>query len=382
MRALVAGGHVGSGPGTTATKGFAPSSSKTSKTGDGYGDANRRARAGHVLVEWQQVANLVWSYAKLRTMPDAATLGAIRDAAARLALEKPTERPRGREHAPLGARHAGDAGRAPERVRAREVADADVSDAADRDRDRDRDPDPDPALSALFSALGHADASAGRADQRALRSAARGVGDLCFLPVGAHARMWRGSRPDAGDFATEDGVLIAHHAAVTHTPLSPSRTTKTRGARRARRSRRAPRDAAEPSRRATRLASAERQHARDDAVSSSQRRVGRCYDARESSTNRSASFSADMVFSRRRRRLIFHSRTRPAGDDGRTTSTRARRTPTRAVLPRDPRLCHLVAGHEARRETTARRERRRRRDARRPGRDPQRQHASARRAVV
>ena len=37
------------------------------------------------------MANLVWSYAKLRTMPDAATLGAIRDAAARLALEKPTE---------------------------------------------------------------------------------------------------------------------------------------------------------------------------------------------------------------------------------------------------------------------------------------------------
>jgi hypothetical protein len=139
-RALVAGGHVGSGPGTTATKGFAPSSSKT---GDGDGDANRRARAGHVLVEWQQVANLVWSYAKLRTMPDAATLDAIRDAAARLALEKPTEMtPQDASmllwgHVTLGTLVAprSASGRASD-------ADADASDAADQDRDRDRDRDP------------------------------------------------------------------------------------------------------------------------------------------------------------------------------------------------------------------------------------------------
>ena len=283
MRALVAGGHVGSGPGTTATKGFAPSSSKTSKTGDGDGDANRRARAGHVLVEWQQVANLVWSYAKLRTMPDAATLGAIRDAAARLALEKPTEMtPQDASmllwgHVTLGTLVA------PQSASGRaSVADADASDAADRDRDRDRDPDPDPALSALFSALErHADAFKPDELTNALwcLAVARGVGDLrgASLPVGAYARMWRRlATMDAGDFATEDGVLIAHHAAVTHNALIAESDDED-----ARREARAAFPEGLPAMRPSLVAAARRawrtqneQHARDDAVSSSQRRVG------------------------------------------------------------------------------------------------------------
>ena len=281
MRALVAGGHVGSGPGTTATKGFAPLSSKTSKTGDGDGDANRRARAGHVLVEWQQVANLVWSYAKLRTMPDAATLGAIRDAAARLALEKPTEMtPQDASmllwgHVTLGTLVA------PQSASGRaSVADADASDAADRDRDRD--PDPDPALSALFSALErHADAFKPDELTNALwcLAVARGVGDLrgASLPVGAYARMWRRlATMDAGDFATEDGVLIAHHAAVTHNALIAESDDED-----ARREARAAFPEGLPAMRPSLVAAARRawrtqneQHARDDAVSSSQRRVG------------------------------------------------------------------------------------------------------------
>ena len=133
-------------------------------------------------------------------MPDAATLGAIRDAAARLALEKPTEMtPQDASmllwgHVTLGTLVAprSASGRA-------SVADADASDAADRDRDRDPDPDPDPALSAVLRVERHADAFKPDELTNALwcLAVARGVGDLRGLlcPSARTRGCGGGSRP-------------------------------------------------------------------------------------------------------------------------------------------------------------------------------------------
>ena len=204
-RALVSSGRVASGPGRREKTAADLRSARSS----GSRNRNDGARAGHVLVEWQQVSNLVWAYAKLRTMPDAATLAAIRAAAARLALEKPLEMtPQDASmllwgHATLGTLVG-------------------PSDRVDRD----------PSLAALFSALErHVDAFKPDELTNALWCLAvvRGVGGVgdsgggarrareTVFPGEAYARMWRRlATMDAGDFATEDGVLIAHHAAVTH----------------------------------------------------------------------------------------------------------------------------------------------------------------------
>ena len=114
---------------------------------------------------------------------------------------------------------------------------------------------------------------------------ARGVGDArgnrknAPLPGAAYARMWRRlATMEAGDFATEDGVLIAHHAAVTHNALlaeSDDEDVKREALTFF------PPKGRLPTPRPSLAAAAEKawraqnaQHERDDALSSSQRRVG------------------------------------------------------------------------------------------------------------
>ena len=276
LRALVSRGMVASGPG-----GGSPSSRRERNGESGKKTVpNDGARAGHALVEWQQVSNLVWSYAKLRTMPDEATLGAIRAAAERLALEKPLEMtPQDASmllwgHVTLG-------------TLTRAVAEETTS-AEETETEKEKEKEKDPFLDALYSALDrHVDAFKPDELTNALwcLAVARGVGDArgnrknAPLPGAAYARMWRRlATMEAGDFATEDGVLIAHHAAVTHNALlaeSDDEDVKREAITFF------PPEGRLPTPRPSLAAAAEKawraqnaQHERDDALSSSQRRVG------------------------------------------------------------------------------------------------------------
>ena len=297
-RALVSGGHVASGPGTassgttssgtassgtaspgTASSGTASSSPRPVPKGSLAERSPRGARAGHVLVEWQQVANLVWAYAKLRTMPDAATLAAIRAATTRLALEKPRDMtPQDASMLLWGNATLGTLVEPPAPATAGRATEAGIpigipNDVVDVDRD--------PSLAALFFALErHVDAFKPDELTNALWCLAviRGVGGVgnssggqTFLPRRAYARMWRRlATMDARDFATEDGVLIAHHAAVTHNALLREFDDVIEmfpeGLPVMRRSLVAAAAAAWRAQNA--------RHAREDALSSSQRRVG------------------------------------------------------------------------------------------------------------
>ena len=282
LQTLVSRGMVASGPG-----GGSPCRrERNGESGKKSGPVPNAltARFGHALVEWQQVSNLVWSYAKLRTMPDEATLGAIRAAAARLAREKPLEMtPQDASmllwgHVTLGTLTRGT------------VAEETTS---GEETETETETDKDPFLDALYSALDrHVDAFKPDELTNALwcLAVARGVGPgprgnrdrdhkNAPLPGAAYARMWRRlATMEANDFATEDGVLIAHHAAVTHNALLAESNDEEL-------KREAvtffPPEGRAPTPRPSLVAAAKKawraqnaQHENDDALSSSQRRVG------------------------------------------------------------------------------------------------------------
>ena len=218
-------------------------------------------------------------------MPDEATLGAIRAAAARLAREKPLEMtPQDASmllwgHVTLGTLTRGT------------VAEETTS---GEETETETEKNKDPFLDALYSALDrHVDAFKPDELTNALwcLAVARGVGPSrprgnrdrdhknAPLPGAAYARMWRRlATMEANDFATEDGVLIAHHAAVTHNALlaeSNDEDVKREAVTFF------PPEGRAPTPRPSLVAAAEKawraqnaQHENYDALSSSQRRVG------------------------------------------------------------------------------------------------------------
>jgi hypothetical protein len=206
---LVKRGFVGSGPGGV------PSERLVRKEGDDVGRTRdttlprssqsqrytqpQQKRSGDSVLEWQQVSNLVWSYAKLRVFPNRGTKNALDDAFHRLAHEKP-ESITSQDtsmllwgYVTLGFMP----GVGDDNVRNFRT----LFDAVDRHANVFK---PDELTNALWCL--------------AVWRAVEGSASAPF-PKSYNAMWQRLAVLESTDFSTSDGVLIAHHAATVHNEL-------------------------------------------------------------------------------------------------------------------------------------------------------------------
>jgi hypothetical protein len=216
FQGLVDRGRVGSDPGGTASLGVRAR----------LENAPDASRLGHVAVEWQQVSNIIWAYAKLRTMPDAKTLRAVHAAFDRLASSQPESMtPQDASmllwgHVTLGLLPP-----------ARSTRTA-FFEALERRVSVFKPDELTNAIwcvavaKALFGGLEGEDPPRADVNGRELTRTNLSILDRAYY------KMWdRLATLEKHDFATTDGVLIAHHAAVVHNELLLGNTARASNAR-------------------------------------------------------------------------------------------------------------------------------------------------------
>ena len=195
LRDLVSSGYVGSGP-----KGISSAHSVTENI-----TPPQLRRQGDQLIEWQQVGNLIWAYAKLRVMPDVSTKKALDDAFDCLAAENGQSMTQQDVSmllwgmVTLGVTFGSDK----HSVRT-------LFNAVDTYANTFK---PDELTNvlwccAMWRAVGGDDSTNDE------------LNELNYSLPQSYASMWsRLAKLNSSDFTTSDGVLIAHHAALVHNTL-------------------------------------------------------------------------------------------------------------------------------------------------------------------